>query len=250
MRPSDISTSTCPGRVDASTGNVKLRFGTRGQQFSIKTTLSGMDADGFATFRSVALRRSLLHGLIETGSLDASRLRAKGEREFEVKRGKFARTVRIRWSLERLEPEVRGRVTDQNGEPVEGLQVIARTRDTSKPWHRAGTIVREGKSGKDGRFRVPVEFGAWGVEIPGRVADGILMRGWTRTDAAQIRFDSVPDFDVEVVTYVFARLPQRHLLERKFQGNVNRYMTYIERRYSKASLARLRVPKPKASATN
>jgi len=233
------------GTVDARTGAVRLRFGTRGQRFSVKTTLSGMDTDGFATFRSVALRRSLLDGLVEIGALDEGGLRATGEREFEVKRGTFVRKVRIRWSLERLEPEVRGRVVDQHGQPVEGLQVIARTRDTSKEWFESGTLVREAKTGADGKFRVPVEFGTWGVEIPGRVDGGVLTRGWVQPDAAQIRFDNVPDFKVEAIRYVFARLPQRHLLERKFQGDVNRYMAFIERRYSKASLARARV-----SATN
>jgi len=238
------------GTVDAKSGEVRLRFGTRGQRLSVKTTTSGMDSAGFGTFRSVATRRSILDGVTEKAALDSAGRVAKGEREFDVKRGKYTRKARIRWSLERLEPEVRGRIVDQYGQPVEGLRVIARTLKPAGPGYMASTVALEAKSGRDGRFRIPAKFATWGLEVQGRLAKGVVTRGWVKANAAQVRFDDVPDLEIEAITYIHARLPQPHLLGRRFGDDVNRYMEYIERRYSVRRLAPARVPKKKISATN
>ena len=234
---------TLDGVLDVRSGAVRLRFGTRAQRILAKTTMSGMDGSGFATFRNVATRRTILDGLVETGALNTERSKASGDREFVLKRGAQTRKVRIRWMLERLEPEVRGRILDQHGSPIAGLRVVARTLSPAGPGVVASTIMIEGKSDADGRFRIPAKPGTWGVEIPGRVQKGVLTRGWAKSDAVQLRFDNVPDLAITAVTYRLDRLPRSHLLARNFRNDVDRYMEYVERRNSKARLAAARVPK-------
>jgi len=233
------------GIIDVARGEVRLRFGTRGQRMLAKTTSSGVSGAGFATFRNVATRRSILEGLVETGSLDARRAKAEGAREFVLKRGRYTRKVRIRWSLEHLEPVVRGRILDQHGQPVAGLVVIARTLSPAGPGRVASTLRLEAKSGPDGRFRIPARIGTWGIEVQGRLVNGVLTRGWVKSDAVRLRFDHVPNLSIEAVAYAYPKLPRTRLLARHFRSDVNVYMAYIERRHTKAQLALARLPAKK-----
>lgn len=223
------------GTLDPTTRRVVLKTGAKPHRLVAQTMLSGVDAKGLAAFRTVASRLPYLGGLEEQGELSEDGRTARGERTFVDRRGTYPRKVVIRWSLERLDPEVRGRVVDGKGEPAAGLRVLART------WRAGRMILKEGVTGADGRFSIPVHFASWGVQVVGREEKGVVTSGLVAPDAAMLRFDSVPDLELEVKRYRLALLPRPELLASHFQGDVDGYLEWVTRRASPAALARAEV---------
>jgi len=222
------------GVVDTEKGIVRIKTGVRPRRLVAKTLLSGVDAKGLATFRTVASRVPYMGGLDEAAALGKGRV-VSGGRTFEDRGGQYPRTVEVKWRLERLDPEVKGRVLDQHGEPVAGLQVLART------FTSGGMLLREGETDSFGRFSIPVHFTTWGVEIVGRVEDGVLTGGAVEPDAAPLKFDDVPDLELRVTRYELRALPRTELLETHFDGNVKKFLEYLGRRVPRAVMARAEV---------
>jgi len=229
------------GELDMLSGAVVLRPRVQSPRFVAKTTLSGTGTGGFGTYRSVASRRSCIGRDWERGTLDAERRRASGEREFKDIVGGVARKVTVRWKLERIDPEVRGRVVDHAGKPVAGLKVVARTIRVAG--NRPGTYLEalEAETDEDGRFTMPAKLGTYGVQVNARRDGDLIIGGWLRSDAAILLFDNVPDLRITIDRYRLSRLPQPHLLARNFRGDVDRYLEYVRRRYSKARIAASRI---------
>ncbi len=228
------------GELNMLSGAVVLRPRVQSPRFVAKTTLSGTGAGGFGTYRSIASRRSCIGRDWERGTLDADRRRASGEREFNDIAGGVARKVTVRWTLERIDPEVRGRVVDHEGKPVAGLKVVARTIRVAG--NRPGTylVALEAETDKDGRFTMPAKLGTYGVQVNARRDGDLIIGGWLRSDAAVLRFDDVPELKITIDRYRLSRLPQPHLLARNFRGDVDRYLEYVRRRNSKARIAAAR----------
>ena len=61
-------------------------------------------------------------------------------------------------------------------------------------------------------------------------------------DGAQVTAEKMPDVDIEVVTYVLAKLPERGLLQSRFDGDVRSLLSYIEARHGARALDRARRP--------
>lgn len=225
------------GELDMASGRVVLRPRVQSTRLLAKTTLSGVGAQGFGTYRSVASRRACIGRDVETGQLDAQRRTAKGERSYNDIVDGVARKVTVRWTLERLDPEVRGRVVDSAGRPVKGLRVVAST--VRLAGNRPGTYVdrREATTDADGRFAIPVVLATWGVQVVARREGDIITAGWLGNDSAAVRFDHVPDIAIQVERYRLSSMPQPALLDRRYRGDVGRYVDYVTRRYSKARLA-------------
>ncbi|MHC4938166.1 MAG: carboxypeptidase-like regulatory domain-containing protein [Planctomycetota bacterium] len=219
------------GYLDPVSGKVRFKTGAEPSRFVVRTTLSGVDAKGFAAFRTVASRRSFLSALNEWGQLSEDRRTAKGERTYVDRRGKFPRTVKLSWKLERLDPEVKGRVLDQNGEPVVGATVIART------WGGGRMLGRNATTDAEGRFRIPAHFASWGVQVIGREEDGLVTSGVAKADAAVVKFDEVPDVEIRVKRYKLIWLPKHELLATHFQGDVDKFLDYLSRRVDPRRMA-------------
>ena len=225
------------GELDIATGTVVLRPRVQTPRLVARTTVAGVGAGGFGSFRSVASRRACTGSDVEAGKLDAPRRTAKGERTYEDSAEGVARKVTVRWTLERIDPVVRGRVVDHEGKPVAGLRVVASTVRVAQD--RPGTYVdrREAKTGDDGRFTIPAEFLTWGVQVFASVDGDIVTAGYVGNDAAVVRFDEVPDLEIRVVRYRLSHLPQSRLLETRFRGDVDRYLDYVTRRYGRQGLS-------------
>lgn len=218
------------GRLDVSTGNVQLNISTKRSRLVVKTMLSGEDSRGFAAYQTVASRPPLLAALSESGQLSSDGLTVVGERIVESRRSARRHKLTIRWTLRRMDPEVRGRILDQHGAPVAGVEVIAQTLG------REGMLLRTGKSGADGRFSILADFGPWGVRIKGRHEKGIVTGGWSRVDAVNLKLDKRSHLDVRVERYQLSKLPKSALLQSHFRGDVDAYMAYLVRRVSAARL--------------
>jgi len=225
------------GELDMASGRVVLRPRVQSRRLVAKTTLSGVGAQGFGTYRSVASRRACTGGDVEQGKLDADRRSAKGERSYDDVADGFARKVTVRWTLERIDPEVRGRVVDRAGRPIKGLRVVASTVRLAH--NRPGTFVdrREATTDSDGRFAIPAVLSTWGIRVVARREGDVITAGWLGNDSAALRFDHVPDVAIKVERYRLSSMPQPALLQGRFRGDVERYLDYVTRRFSKARIA-------------
>jgi hypothetical protein len=149
--------------------------------------------------------------------------------------GKYPRTVTVSWKLVRLDPEVRGRVLDQNGRPAPNMTVYART------WAAGRMLAHTAVTDADGRFAIPAHFATWGVHVTGREENGIVTSGVNIADATAIKFDSVPEVGVRVKRYRLVRLPRYRLLATHFRGDVDRFLDYLAKRVPAAQLARAEI---------
>ncbi|MEM8883697.1 MAG: carboxypeptidase-like regulatory domain-containing protein [Planctomycetota bacterium] len=219
------------GVLDLTTRRVELVADAGPRRLVAKTTLSGVDTKGFAAFRTAKTRSPYMAQFAEWGELSKDGREAKGERTFVDKRARYPRTVTLRWSLTRLDPEVKGRLVDQNGRPIVGAKVVARTMQSGR------LIAREAVSDAAGRFRIAAHFASWGVQVHAHAHDGTITTGWLKPDAARILFDEVPDLKIELKRYRIEWLPQPHLLGKHFRGDADRYLAHVTRRASKARLA-------------
>jgi len=223
------------GVVDLENRRVLLQTAVKPDRFLARTTLSGMEGKRVATFRTVATRYPFLDGLDVSGELVDDGRAARGERTYVDRHGPYPRTVTLKWSLERLDPVVRGRVVDQNDQAVSGVRVVART------WGSGRMLAREAETDAEGRFAIPAHFASWGVQIVGREDDGIVVAGLVRPDAVALRLDDVPELEFRVTRYRLRALPRPELLAGHFGGNVDKYMEYIAARHDARVLARARV---------
>ena len=212
------------GVLDVKRRRVHLRTGARPHRLVARMTLSGVDAKGLAALRTVASRTPYTAGLDEWGALSEDGRTAHGERTFVDRRGRYPRTVTVRWKMVRLDPEVKGRVLDQHGRPVVGATVLARSVAGG------GLQLRRATTDDEGRFRIEAQFGSWGVQVIGHEKGGIVTGGWVKADVARVRFDAAPEVEVRVKRYRLAWLPRSHLLAEHFRGDVDRFLTYLKRR--------------------
>jgi len=218
------------GYVEPTTGRYKLAVEVQPAMLAAVSTYSGMWEGRFVTWRTAAQRVPLLAGLAEEGTLDEGGRIIRGSRTFVDRRGGHVREVELNWRIERLDPDVRGRVVDHLGQPCRGLEVRARYQDAERIRRRLPPLLRTATTGDDGRFRVPAFRGDWTVEIVGQVQDGIVYAGRRVDEVARIRFDEVPDLEVDIEAYRMEALPRTDLLERHFRGDVDAYLAYIRER--------------------
>lgn len=226
------------GYVEPSRRRYGLTIRASPHNLVAKTTLSGMGRSGFATWRSITARRSFLADLQVTGEVTDDGRVLMGKRTFVDKRAPLARAVEITWRIERVDPVVAGRVTDHRGRPVAGLQVLARTTNAMRIRKRLPPFLREGRTDADGRFSIPVFWAHWRVEVIGRETEGTVYAG--HRTAAAVRFDGVEHLDISVAAYDLRALPYGRLLRRHFQGDVGRFLKYVEERVRPELLERAR----------
>ena len=216
------------GYVEPSRKRYVLSIRAMPNNLVAKTTLSGMGNSGFTTWRSVTARRSFLANLQVNGEVTEDGRVLTGKRVFVDKRAPLARTVEITWRIERVDPVVEGRVTDHLDRPVAGLTVLARTTNPARIRQRLPPLLRKGRTDGDGRFRIPVFWANWSVEVVGSSREGIVFTG-CRT-GADVRFDDVPQVEIRIDAYDLRRLPWARLLGGHFGGDVARYLTYVRER--------------------
>jgi hypothetical protein len=227
------------GYVEPSRKRYGLRIRAMPNDLVARTTLSGMGRSGFATWRSITARRSFLTNLVVKGEVTDEGRVLTGKRAFVDKRASLPRRVEITWRIERVDPVVQGRVTDHLGRPVAGLEVLARTTNATRIRKRLPPLLRKGRTDADGRFSIGVYWAHWGVELIGRVHEGVVFAGH-RTDVA-VRFDDVPRLDIEVDAYDLRTLPYGRLLNGHFQGDVGRFLEYLKERVPAPVLEQARV---------
>lgn len=218
------------GLIDTTTGKVYLKVSTSRRRLLAKTMLSGIDSKGFAAHQTVASRSPLLTSRTVNGKLSADGRAVVGDNPSAVVRGERPHTLTIRWSLRRMDPDVRGRVSDQHGAPVANVEVLARTMG------REGMLIHKGKSDAEGHFSIPAGFGPWGVQVLGRHENGMVSGGWSRVNAVDLKLVKESSLDVRVERYRLKKLPESRLLNSYFDGNVDAYLSYLSERVSAARL--------------
>jgi hypothetical protein len=228
------------GHVETGAGRYVLRITVTPATILAKTTLSGIDEGRFQTFRSVAQRRPFLVDFVAKGELQEGGRLLSGSRTLVDRRAGQPRDVTITWRARRMDPLVKGRVTDHLGRPVADLRVRARALGRKG----APPIVLWGVTGKDGRFEIEAAWGFWNVAVPGAGRDDLLYRGATVEGGAQLRIGDVPDLEVTVQAYVRRLLPEPQLLEGHFRGDVDRYLDHVRARAGEDAMGRALVSPP------
>ncbi|MHC4547906.1 MAG: hypothetical protein ACYTEZ_03945 [Planctomycetota bacterium] len=231
------------GYVEPGTGRYRLRVQATPRNLVARTTLSGMSQGRFATWRSITARQPFLTSFDVEGTATRHGRLLVGTKTFVDRRAPLPRRVEVTWRIERIDPVVQGRVVNHLGEPVAGLQVLARTTNAERRRQRLPPLLREARTDEEGRFRIGVFWAHWNVEVRGAVREGVVIAGHRVADGAHVRFDDVPELEVRVDAYRLAELPHARLLERHFQGDVGRYLAYVHERVPERRLARALVPR-------
>ncbi|MEE8104786.1 MAG: carboxypeptidase-like regulatory domain-containing protein [Planctomycetota bacterium] len=225
------------GWVDPVHGRYALRARVSPSEFAIRVTRSGVVGGRLEIFRTVLTRQAQMGRFSEVGTLDDDGRGVTGSRSFVQYVSCRDRTVYITWSLERLDPVVRGRVVDTDGRPVKGVAVRA-----TAPGGR-GMMVRSGETDDDGQFEIPCVTGFWRVFTIGRREehkDGAMLLAGTHLDPVSVQFDDVPTLDVTVTRYRLRKLPRPDLL-RRFAGDVDKYLAHLRERAPEVVLSRAEI---------
>jgi len=226
------------GYVEPSRKRYRLSIRAMPSDLVAKTTLTGVGNNGFTTWRSITARRSFLANLQVNGEMTEDGRVLTGKRVFVDKRAPLARTVEITWRIERVDPVVRGRVTDHLDRPIGGLRVLARTTNPARVRQRMPPLLREGRTDEDGRFEIPCFWANWSVEVVGLSREGTVFAG--QRTGADVRFDDVPQLEIRIDAYDLRALPWPRLLGGHFQGDVVRYLAYVRERVPAHVLDRAR----------
>ena len=222
------------GELDAGTGRYRLVVRTTPVRLVAKTTLSGIDRGSFRTFRTVTARASFLDGL-ELKGLAKER---GGSRTFVDKKAGLVRDVVVRWTLERVDPVLKGRVLDHLGRPVAGLRLLAKTTNPARIRQRLPPLLRKGVTDRNGRFAIDVFFAHWGLEAVGVAREGLVVEGVRHKTGIAVRFKNAPRAELTVNVYRLKALPYARLVHRYFKGDVSRYLAYVRERVDAAALDR------------
>jgi len=217
------------GYVEPETGRYRLIARATPAALVAKATLSGFHEGRFTTWRTTVDRAPFLGSFDVKGRATEDGRVLEGEKTFVDRRARLTRDVTIRWRLERVDPVIRGRVVDPRGQPVAGLDVIARKYNPDRR-----PLVRSAKTDEDGCFSIPVFFSPWTVEVRGAVRDGVVYEG--RLEALRLRPDRVTTLDIELSAYRHAALPRPRLVKGHFQGDLRAYFEWIRARYPERRL--------------
>ena len=209
------------GAVSAATGHYRFRIQATRRQFTVHTTLSGQHHGRFTTFRLADTRRSYMRDLLLEGQVKQEGALLEGRREFVDKQNKFVRDVVVTWRFERIDPVLKGRVTDHLGRPVEGAEIIARTSIGAG----RRNFLRKAKTDADGRFVIDAMWGTWWLLVTPELRGQVVYanRGF-RTVA--LNFEKVQPADMTVDAFRLRALLDFHLLRAHFRGDVRGFLDY------------------------
>ena len=215
------------GWIDPENGRYALRARVVPGTYAVHASRSGIVGGRLETYRTVLTRHALLGRFSEIGELDKDRRGVTGTRSFVQEVRGPDRNVTINWSLERMDPVVRGRVVDGGGKPVKGVLVRATAPGGGR------MMVRSGESGDDGNFEIPCVTGFWRVftnSLRENDKEGVVLVAASSLDPVGIKFAEVPTLEVTVTRYRLAKLPLPHLLRRRFSNDVDKYLAHLRKR--------------------
>lgn len=230
------------GWVEPGSGKYRLGVDASPGRLTAPTTMSGIWKGRFTTWRTVTSRTPFLAGFRAEGKATEQGRVLAGKREFLDRKSKYPRQVEITWRVERLDPVVAGRVTDQHGTPLGGLEVKVWTINPARARKGLPPLAREGETDADGRFRIDVFLAHWNVEVLGAVRGPRVIRGRRLSEGAAVGFADVPFLDVKLDVYRRSALPRGELLDRHFRGDVKGYFEWIAQRASARRLAAALAP--------
>jgi len=202
-----------------------------------RTTMAGMWEGRYRTWRTLTVRPCLLidqtfEGKAKGGK-DGDAFRLAGEHTF-LQKGVTTRKVTVTWRIERIDPVLRGLVTDHHGTPVAGLTVIATTTNPARARRGLPPLRREGKTNETGRFALPAFHAPWTVRVRGELKERIVYAPARR--GVELTPEASPSVRFELPAYALARLPRPRLLLRHFQRDVHAYLDYMKVRVTQRRL--------------
>ena len=234
------------GRVDLATGACTVRVQCTPGILHVPVNFTGIDRGQMRNFRHVEKRKSYVQHFKMEGKLEAGGTLLRGGRKFKDRSYRLARDVTVTWELQRIDPLVHGTVKDQSGRRLVGVLVKARTTNPARVKQKLPPIWKDGRTDRNGDFRIEAEPATWFLSVPAALHDsseGVLVIGeQIVADGAQVTAEKMPDVDIEVVTYVLAKLPEHGLLHSRFDGDVRSFLSYIEARHGARALDRARRP--------
>jgi hypothetical protein len=222
------------GWVEPTTGKFALTVNVAPSVLAVVGSVTAVIDGKLVHYRTAGQRAAFLSGFGVEGAAGEEGPVIAGSRKIEDRRGGVTREAEVTWRIERLDPAVRGRVVDHLGRPVEGLRVLARYR-------RAGglpPLLHEARTDAEGRFRIEAFHGGWMLQVMGEEREGRVIAGVALPDLVQVRFDDVPDLEIETQVYLLERLPQARLLRGHFQGDADAFLEYTRARAPAAVLDR------------
>jgi len=225
------------GWIDPANGRYALRARVTPAEFAIRVTRSAIVGGRLQTFRTVRRRRALMGKFSEVGTLRDDGRGVTGSRSFVQEARGPDRNVTVTWSLERLDPVIRGQVVDRAGRPVKGVAVRATAPGGG------GMMVRSAETDSQGQFEIPCITGFWRVFTIGQVVrheEGPILVAGTQLESVHIQFDDVPTLDMTITRYRLLALPRPDLL-RRFSGDVDKYLAHLRKRAPAIVLARAEI---------
>lgn len=225
------------GAVDPSRGIVRLSVRAEPGSLVAKQTLSGFEKGRFQTFRGVTTRNAFLRDFDAEGALEEGGRLFQGSRTARDRSARLEREVTIRWRLERIDPDVVGRVLDMRGRPLAGVKILARTTNPARAKRKLPPILLEGRSDALGRFRIPASLGFYRVEAvgeerpdPAGTGGPLVVAGEERAEGVAIDFEKVPEIEFRLDVYRLGALPRPELLRGHFAGDVKSYLAFLRER--------------------
>ena len=234
------------GRIDLATAACKVRVQCTPGILHVPVSFTGIDRGQMRNFRHVEKRKSDVQQFKMEGKLEADGTKLRGTHKFTDRSYRLAREVTVTWELQRIDPLVHGTVRDQSGHRLVGVLVKARTTNPARVKRKLPPLWKDGRTDRNGDFRIEAEPATWFLSVPAALHDsseGALVIGEKIVaDGAQVTAEKMPDVDIEVVTYVLAKIPERGLLQSRFDGDVGSFLSYIEARHGARALERARRP--------
>ncbi|MFQ5846026.1 MAG: carboxypeptidase-like regulatory domain-containing protein, partial [Planctomycetota bacterium] len=226
------------GWIHPASGAFRIEIGVAPASLRVPVDLSGFEDGRLKVFHTVAARKSYLRRFVIEGRLTGERDRLSGERSFVDRSHRLRREVQARWSFERVDPVIRGRVTDAAGRPLAGVLVRARTTTPARVRQGLPPLWREGRTDTLGRFRIGAFPSVWLLHVPavsieaaGRV---LLVDGHVVRQGVRITAQEVPEVEVRLDAYRLAALPHSGRLRTRFGGDVKRYLDWVRARFPEA----------------
>ena len=234
------------GRIDLATGACSVRVQCTPGILHVPVNFTGIDRGRMRTLRHVEKRKSYVQQFKIDGKLEAGGTKLRGRRKFTDRSYRLARDVTVTWELQRIDPVVHGTVKDQAGRRLVGVLVKARTTNPARVKRKLPPIWKDGRTDRNGDFRIEAAPATWFLSVPAALHDspeGALVIGQVIVaDGAQVTAETMPQVEIEVVTYVLAKVPEHGLLQSRFGGDVKSFLSYIEARHGARALERARRP--------
>ncbi len=226
------------GSIDPSGGRLQLRVTATPRTLVVLALMSGVHRGVFRTWRTAVERNSILAGFTAVGKIEGAV--ASGRENLVDRKSDRTRDVVVEWRIERVDPELRGRVVDHLGRPVAGVVIHARTTNPRRAKKKLPPHFRSAKSDKHGRFKIEAFWSHWRVQLIPFLRNGVVY-SWTGVEGVDLRFDNAPKKELLMQAYALAELPDAHLLEGHFRGDVAAYLNYIRPRAGEERMKRARV---------